>query len=191
MKRISRRTLLRGAGVTLGLPWLEAMARAQTGAIKNPVRMAFLFFPNGVNVQHWYPKGEGREFELSPTLAPLEDYKQQIQVLSHLWNASAKGGDGHYAKDACFLTSAVIKKTPGVDLANATDSDVASGSAAADAMDRVRETTIKLVDGVDEATFYDLRALGKEQYSIVSVLENVASHDHEHLEQISRTLSTR
>jgi hypothetical protein len=118
--------------VTLGLPWLEAMARAQTGAIKNPVRMAFLFFPNGVNVQHWYPKGEGREFELSPTLAPLEDYKQQIQVLSHLWNASAKGGDGHYAKDACFLTSAVIKKTPGVDLANATSVDQVAAQRAGD-----------------------------------------------------------
>jgi hypothetical protein len=84
VKSISRRTLLRGAGVTLGLPWLEAMARAQAGAPRNPVRMAFLYMPNGVNVQHWYPKGEGREFELSTTLAPLEEHKKQLLVLSHL-----------------------------------------------------------------------------------------------------------
>ena len=132
MKRISRRTLLRGAGVTLGLPWLEAMARAQSAASRNPVRMAFLFFPNGVNVQHWYPTGEGREFELSTTLEPLEEHKKQILVLSNLWNASAKGGDGHYAKDACFLTSSVIKKTPGVDLANGTSVDQVAAQKAGD-----------------------------------------------------------
>ena len=49
---------------------------------------------------------------------------------------------------------------------------------------------IALLDGVDEGTFYELRALGREQYSIVSVLENVASHDHEHLEQIARTIAS-
>lgn len=132
MKPISRRTLLRGAGVTLGLPWLEAMARAQSGSRPNPVRMAFLFFPNGVNVNHWYPTGEGRDFELSKTLAPLEEHKRQILVLSHLWNASAKGGDGHYAKDAGFLTSSVIKKTPGVDLANGTSIDQVAAQKAGD-----------------------------------------------------------
>jgi len=114
---ISRRTLLRGAGVSLGLPWLEAMmpaARAQSSAPRNPVRMAMLYMPNGVNTAHWYPKGEGREFELSPTLEPLNDLKKQILVLSNLWNAGAKGGDGHYCKEAVILTCAVIKKTPGV-----------------------------------------------------------------------------
>src|SRR4051794_10920908 len=123
---MSRRTLLRGAGVTLGLPWLEAMmpaARAQSGAAANPVRMAMLYMPNGVNVSHWYPKGEGRDFELSTTLQPLEDFKKQILVVSHLWNAGAKGGDGHYCKEAAILTCATIKKTPGVDIANGTSID--------------------------------------------------------------------
>jgi hypothetical protein len=125
-RRISRRTLLRGAGVGLGLPWLEAMmpaARAQSQAPKNPVRMAMLYMPNGVNVAHWYPKGEGREFELSTTLQPLADVKDQILVLSNLWNEGAKGGDGHYAKEATILTCATIKKTPGVDIANGTSVD--------------------------------------------------------------------
>jgi hypothetical protein len=45
------------------------------------------------------------------------------------------------------------------------------------------------VEGVDEDTFYEIRSLGPDQYSVVSVLENVASHDHEHVEQIEKTMS--
>jgi hypothetical protein len=125
-RTLTRRTLLRGAGVTLGLPWLEAMmptARAQSSAAGNPVRMAMLYMPNGVNTAHWYPKGEGRDFELSSTLEPLADFRKQILVLSNLWNAGAKGGDGHYAKEAAILTCATIRKTPGIDIANATSMD--------------------------------------------------------------------
>jgi hypothetical protein len=125
--KISRRTLLRGAGVSLGLPWLEAMmpstARAQSQAVKNPVRMAVLYMPNGVNIAHWYPKGVGRDFQLSPTLEPLAGLNDQILVLSNLWNAGAKGGDGHYCKESAILTCATIKKTPGVDIGNGTSMD--------------------------------------------------------------------
>ena len=125
--KISRRTLLRGAGVSLGLPWLEAMmpstARAQSQAVKNPVRMAVLYMPNGVNTAHWYPKGVGRDFQLSPTLEPLAGLNDQILVLSNLWNAGAKGGDGHYCKESAILTCATIKKTPGVDIGNGTSMD--------------------------------------------------------------------
>ena len=102
------------------------------------------------------------------------------EVLRHVIDSEVA-----YAKVIGFL-----RGTP-VDLSNASDADVASGAAAGDALERIRDTTLKLVDGVDEGTFYELRALGKEQYSIVSVLENVASHDHEHLEQISKTLAVR
>src|SRR4051794_31859032 len=125
--KISRRTLLRGAGVSLGLPWLEAMmpstARAQSQAVKTPVRMAVLYMPNGVNIAHWYPKGVGRDFQLSPTLEPLAGLNDQILVLSNLWNAGAKGGDGHYCKESAILTCATIKKTPGVDIGNGTSMD--------------------------------------------------------------------
>jgi hypothetical protein len=125
--KISRRTLLRGAGVTLGLPWLEAMtpspACAQSRAVKNPVRMAVLYMPNGVNTAHWYPEGVGRHFQLSATLEPLAGLTDQILVLSNLWNAAAKGGDGHYCKESAILTCATIKKTPGVDIANGTSMD--------------------------------------------------------------------
>jgi hypothetical protein len=118
---ISRRTLLRGVGVSLGLPWLEAMA--STAAPKNPVRLAALYMPNGVNIGAWYPEGAGRNFTLSPTLAPLEDLKDQVVVLSNLWNANSKAGDGHYVKEAAILTCKTIKKTPGADLANGISMD--------------------------------------------------------------------
>jgi Protein of unknown function (DUF1552) len=134
-RTITRRTLLRGGGVALGLPWLEAMipaSRAQSGAQRNPVRMAMLYMPNGVNTAHWYPKGEGRDFELSSTLEPLADFKNKILVLSNLWNAGAKGGDGHYAKEAAILTCATIKKTPGVDIANGTSVDQLAAQRAGD-----------------------------------------------------------
>ena len=81
-KAMSRRALLRGAGVALGLPWLEAMAPAAgrlSVAGKPPVRMAALYMPNGAYPSTWTPKGEGRDFELSYTLDPLES--QRIEML--------------------------------------------------------------------------------------------------------------
>src|SRR5690348_9856560 len=94
---ISRRTVLKGAGVSLGLPWLEAMMpAATTNAPALPKRMAFLYMPNGVNVNAWAPEGTGRDFKLSPTLQPLESFKDQIIVPQNLWNQAAHDGDGHY-----------------------------------------------------------------------------------------------
>lgn len=114
---LTRRTLLRGAGVTLGLPWLEAMAAPKAGQAA-PVRMAMLYMPNGVNTNHWAPAGKGREFELSKTLEPLAPFKNDLVVMTNLWNEGSKGGDGHYVKEAAILTCSTIKKTPGADIAN-------------------------------------------------------------------------
>src|SRR5258708_1524723 len=119
--KISRRTVLRGAGVSLGLPWLEAMAPAATTsgqAVQQaaPVRMAFLYMPNGVNTSAWAPEGVGKDFKLSPTLEPLADVKDRIIVAQNLWNQAAKDGDGHYVKEAAILTSTRISKTLGEDL---------------------------------------------------------------------------
>jgi len=119
---ISRRLLLKGAGVGLGLPWLEAMA-ATGSAAKPPVRMAALYMPNGVNVDHWAPKGTGRDFELSKTLSPLSAVKDSLVVMSNLWNENSKGGDGHYVKEAAILTCTTIKKTPGADIGNGVSVD--------------------------------------------------------------------
>jgi hypothetical protein len=119
-RTISRRSVLRGAGVALGLPWLEAMIpssvmAASTGT-KLPVRLAVLYMANGVNVPMWTPDGQGRDFKLSPTLEPLQDLKDQVLVLSNLWNAAANTGDGHYVKESSILTCTTISKTLGVDI---------------------------------------------------------------------------
>ena len=113
---ISRRTVIKGAGVSLGLPWLEAMMPAATNAPALPKRMAFLYMPNGVNVNAWAPEGTGRDFKLSPTLQPLESFRDQIIVPQNLWNQAAHDGDGHYVKEAAILTSTRISKTLGEDL---------------------------------------------------------------------------
>jgi hypothetical protein len=119
--------LLRGAGVTLGLPWLEAMipaaGLASSRIPKSPVRLAVLYMPNGVNTNAWTPQGAGAQFELSPTLEPLRGLKEQVIVASNLWNAATKGGDGHYVKEAAILTCTTIKKTPGADLSNGVSVD--------------------------------------------------------------------
>ncbi len=122
--KVTRRTLLRGTGAALGLPWLEAMASAETtGGAAPPVRMAFLYMPNGVNVPAWTPTGVGRDFALSPTMQPLASLKDQLTVLSGLWNAGSKGGDGHYVKEAAILTCQTIRKTQGADVGNGTSVD--------------------------------------------------------------------
>lgn len=123
---ISRRTVLRGLGAAVALPFLEslaprglsALAPAGTAAAaaKPPVRMGILYMANGVNVNQWTPKGRGRDFELSPTLAPLADYKDDLLVFSELWNQAARNGDGHYVKSAGWLTGTTITKTTGKDI---------------------------------------------------------------------------
>jgi len=80
--------------------------------------MAFLYVPNGVNMGAWAPEGTGREFKLSQTLEPLSGLRDDILVLSNLWNEASKAGDGHYVKESAILTCTTIKKTPGADLAN-------------------------------------------------------------------------
>ncbi|WP_031498661.1 DUF1552 domain-containing protein [Bryobacter aggregatus] len=121
--QLSRRSLLRGAGVTLGLPWLEAMSSAAPAQAANPVRMAMLYMPNGVNPDCWTPTGTGKDFQLSQSLKPLAPLQDKIVVLRNLWNEGSKAGDGHYVKEAAILTCATIKKTPGADIGNGISMD--------------------------------------------------------------------
>ena len=117
---ISRRAVLRGAGAALSLPWLEAMMptrlAAQSAQVAPPIRLAVLFFPNGVRDDMWTPQAAGRDFQLSPILEPLAELKDELLVLTHLWNQASNVGDGHYVKDAGFLTCTTINKTLGIDL---------------------------------------------------------------------------
>ena len=119
---LSRRTLLRGVGATLALPWLEAMAgakttpRAEAPSGAAPRRFACLYMPNGARADRWPPAGEGSEFRLSPILSPLESHRSELLVLTQLWNAATNTGDGHYVKTGGFLTSTTITRTTGADL---------------------------------------------------------------------------
>jgi len=120
---IDRRTLLRGAGLSLGLPLLEAMtplarsAFAAPDQIETPVRMACVFFPNGAIMENWKPSGQGDAWELSKTLAPLAPHKAKLNVLSGLAldNGRAKkdGAGDHARAGATFLTAARPVKTSG------------------------------------------------------------------------------
>ncbi len=121
--RISRRTVLHGLGAAVALPWLEAMAPASpfgVPAARPPVRMAFLYVPNGVVVPQWTPAQEGAAFELSPILQPLTPVKDKLLVLTHLAHRKAfANGDGpgdHARAMATFLTGCQARKTSGADI---------------------------------------------------------------------------
>ncbi|MGE3881493.1 MAG: DUF1552 domain-containing protein [Planctomycetota bacterium] len=111
--RIDRRRLLRGAGAALALPWLEKFTRPRA---KAPVRMAFVFVPNGMLPSAWECKGNGEDFAWSPTLEPLAPLRARTTVLSGLWNASADDGEGHYVKTTSLLSGAKVRRTGGSDL---------------------------------------------------------------------------
>ncbi|WP_422928701.1 DUF1552 domain-containing protein [Singulisphaera sp. PoT] len=120
---ITRRTMLRGLGVTMGLPLLDAMRPAALTALAAgastpdaPTRMAFLFFPNGVNPHTWTPTGKGANYELTPVLQPLAALKDDVLLLTQLTNRNTETGDGHYVKDAAWLTGTTITRTTGADL---------------------------------------------------------------------------
>ena len=123
--RISRRTVLRGLGVSLALPWMEAMgtttswAAAEPGR-SSPNRLAILYVPNGKNMADWTPKQEGKEFELPPILEALAPVKSELLVLSGLTADKARahgdGGGDHARALAAFLTGAQPRKTDGTDI---------------------------------------------------------------------------
>lgn len=120
--RLSRRTLLRGAGASLALPWLEAMtpSLARAAATPAPLRLAVLYVPNGVNMVDWTPAAEGAGYELPAALQPLAARREQLLVLTGLTHDKARAnGDGpgdHARSAACFLTGCQPFKTDGAKL---------------------------------------------------------------------------
>ncbi len=123
---ISRRTVLRGLGTALALPWLEAMGpltnwvAGAPAASAAPNRMAFLYVPNGKNMPDWTPKTEGAGFQLPPILEPLAPVKDDVLVLTGLTADKARpNGDGpgdHARALAAFLTGCQPRKTDGTDI---------------------------------------------------------------------------
>ena len=120
-KPISRRTLLRGAGAALGLPWLEVMSHASPSTdplrlSEPPLRAAFLFWSNGVRPDHWTPAGDGEDYEFTPHLKPLESLKSDILLLENLWHKNTTGRNGHWPKDPAWLSGGYVERTTGRDL---------------------------------------------------------------------------
>lgn len=111
---------MRGVGAAIALPALDVMAPAKTvastAAVKPPVRMACLYFPNGVWQDSWIPKQAGDKFELPFSLEPLAGLRDSINIFSGLDKANSRRGDGHYAKTANFLTGEPVTKTTGKDI---------------------------------------------------------------------------
>ena len=109
-KGISRRTVLRGAGVTIALPWLESMNVWADTADAFPKRFAVLFMGNGVNEDHWDSQGSGAGMTLSATLSPLEPLKHKINVVHGLFHKRATGNGIHPAQTGGLLSGSVIQK---------------------------------------------------------------------------------
>ena len=109
-KGISRRTVLRGAGVTIALPWLESMNVWGATPDAFPKRFAVLFMGNGVNEDHWDSQGSGAGMTLSTTLSPLEPLKHKINVVHGLFHKRATGNGIHPAQTGGLLSGSVIQK---------------------------------------------------------------------------------
>ena len=92
-KHIPRRTFLRGIGAAVALPLLDSMIPASTAlaqtAASPKLRMGFIYFPHGAIMDQWTPKTEGKDFQISPILQPLEPYKKQLTIVSGLDNKPA------------------------------------------------------------------------------------------------------
>jgi hypothetical protein len=114
MHRFSRRTMLRGLGVTMALPWLESrtvwgdIADAGTKASEAPTRFAVLFAGNGFHSREWWAKGQGASMELGQVLAPLNDFREKMLFISGLYNEQALKGNIHSSQTGNLLSGAPL-----------------------------------------------------------------------------------
>jgi len=123
--QIHRRTFLKGLGAAVALPLLESMAPmkalAKAGAVTEngaPIRLAFMFVPNGVHLEDWTPIQVGANYELPYILEPLQRFKRDINVLSGLTHdkgrANGDGAGDHARSAGVFLTGAQPLKSEGI-----------------------------------------------------------------------------
>ncbi len=128
---LSRRAVLRGLGVSISLPFLEAMLpraiaapstfRPLASSLAKPTpRVIYCYVPNGVNIVDWIPAANGKGYGLSPTLAALEGHRHDFTVISGLGHPQATGG--HSGADT-WLTGANLLATPGKDYTNSISAD--------------------------------------------------------------------
>src|SRR3954454_9147240 len=112
--KFSRRTMLRGLGVTMALPWMESLnvwgdvARGSEVASEAPVRLAVLFAGNGFHSKEWWAKGEGKSMELGQVLAPLTNYREKMLFIRGLFNQEALKGNIHSSQTGNLLSGAPL-----------------------------------------------------------------------------------
>jgi hypothetical protein len=118
-KALPRRTFLRGAGATVALPLLDAMVPAATALAATPAspvrRLGFIYVPMGSNLSKWTPAATGRITELSPTLASLTPFLDQITVISNLENKNGYSTGNHATSNSSYLSCVKAKMTEGTD----------------------------------------------------------------------------
>lgn len=114
MHHFSRRTFLRGVGVTMALPWMESLnvwgdtGTAAKPASEAPVRLAVLFAGNGFHSTEWWAKGEGANLELGKVLAPLHDVREKMLFIRGLYNEQALKGNIHSSQTGNILSGASL-----------------------------------------------------------------------------------
>jgi hypothetical protein len=114
MHHFSRRTFLRGVGVSMALPWMESLAvwgdtaRLASPASQAPVRLAVLFSGNGFHSKEWWAKGTGKKMELGKVLSPLGDFREKMLVIRGLFNAEALKGNIHSSQTGNLLSGAPL-----------------------------------------------------------------------------------
>lgn len=121
---LSRRTVLKGLGTAIALPWMESMlpaiVSAATPAVVSPKRLGFVYVPNGIVMQNWTPSAVGADYQLSRTLQPLQPFKEKLTVLTGLTCDKARpNGDGpgdHARAMAAYLTGCQPRKTEGANI---------------------------------------------------------------------------
>src|SRR5689334_11839601 len=113
--QFSRRTFLRGVGVTMALPWMESLTvwgdtppAGVKPASEAPVRLAVLFAGNGFHSKEWWAKGEGKQMELGKVLAPLSDFREHMLLIRGLYNEEALKGNIHSSQTGNLLSGAPL-----------------------------------------------------------------------------------
>jgi len=112
-QHFNRRTILRGAGVTMALPWMESLRvrgeeTAASAASEPPIRLCVTFSGNGFHSKEWWAKGEGRGMELGQVLAPLADYRERMLFVRGLYHEEARKGNIHSSQTGNMLSGAPI-----------------------------------------------------------------------------------
>ena len=115
---LSRRTLLRGAGAAVALPFLDSMAPAQTGAPKPTLRAGFIYVPHGSILPQWTPVGDGADFKFSRILKPLEPFRDRLTVVT---GCAINAENGHAISNSMWLNG--VKPAHGTEIRAGTTVD--------------------------------------------------------------------